>query len=64
MIRPYLSDMINNYKAQEVWKVHEGNKSHGKLENSINNENYFFSLLKMFVIKFVKCILIKRIHKF
>ena len=26
MIRPYLSDMINNCKTQEVWKVHSGNK--------------------------------------
>ena len=26
MIKPYLSDMINNHKAQEVWKVYSGNK--------------------------------------
>ena len=26
MIRPYLSDMINDHKTQEVWKVHSGNK--------------------------------------
>ena len=26
MIRPYLSDIINDYKTQEVLKVHSGNK--------------------------------------
>ena len=26
MIRPYFSDMINDHKTQEVWKVHSGNK--------------------------------------
>ena len=26
MIRPYLSDMINDHKTQEVWEVHSGNK--------------------------------------
>ena len=26
MIRPYLSDMINDHKTQEVWKVHSSNK--------------------------------------
>ena len=26
MIRSYLSDIINDYKTQEVWKVHSGNK--------------------------------------
>ena len=25
MIRPYLSDIINDHKTQEVWKVHSGN---------------------------------------
>ena len=25
MIRSYLSDMINDNKTQEVWKVHSGN---------------------------------------
>ena len=26
MIRPYLSDMINDHETQEVWKIHLGNK--------------------------------------
>ena len=26
MIRSYLSDMINDHKTQEVWKVHSSNK--------------------------------------
>ena len=26
MIKPYLSNMINNHKAQEVWKVYSGNE--------------------------------------
>ena len=26
MIRPYLRDIINDHKTQEVWKVHSGNK--------------------------------------
>ena len=26
MIKPYLSDLINDHKAQEVWKVHLGNR--------------------------------------
>ena len=26
MIRPYLSDVINDHKTQEVLKVHSGNK--------------------------------------
>ena len=26
MIRPYLSDIINNHKTPEVLKVHSGNK--------------------------------------
>ena len=26
MIRPYLSDIINEHKTQEVWKVHSANK--------------------------------------
>ena len=26
MIRPYLSDMINDHKTQKIWKVHSGNK--------------------------------------
>ena len=26
MIRPYSSDMINDHKIQEVWKVHSANK--------------------------------------
>ena len=26
MIRPYLSDIINDHKTQEVWKIHLGNK--------------------------------------
>ena len=26
MIRPYLSDIINDHKPQEVLKVHSGNK--------------------------------------
>ena len=26
MIRPYLSDMINDHKTQEVWKVHSSYK--------------------------------------
>ena len=26
MIRPYLSDIINDHKTQEVWKAHSGNK--------------------------------------
>ena len=26
MTRPYLSDMINDHKTQEAWKVHSGNK--------------------------------------
>ena len=26
MIRPYLSDLINDHKTQGVWKVHSGNK--------------------------------------
>ena len=26
MIRPYLSDITNDYKPQEVLKVHSGNK--------------------------------------
>ena len=25
MIRPYLIEIINNHKTQEVWKVHSGN---------------------------------------
>ena len=27
MIRPYLSDMVNDHKNKEVWKVHSGNKT-------------------------------------
>ena len=30
MIRPYLTDMINDHKTQEVWKVHSGNKVIGQ----------------------------------
>ena len=26
MIRPYLSDMINDHKTQEVWKIYSDNK--------------------------------------
>ena len=26
MIRPYLSDLINDHKTQGVWKVHSSNK--------------------------------------
>ena len=26
MIRPYLSNIINDHKTQGVWKVHSGNK--------------------------------------
>ena len=26
MIRPYLRDLVNDHKIQEVWKVHSGNK--------------------------------------
>ena len=26
MIRPYLSDLINDHQSQGVWKVHSGNK--------------------------------------
>ena len=26
MIRPYLSDIINDHKTQGIWKVHSGNK--------------------------------------
>ena len=26
MIRPYLSDIINDHKTQGLWKVHSGNK--------------------------------------
>ena len=25
MIRPYLSDIINDHKTEEKWKVHSGN---------------------------------------
>ena len=25
MVRPYLSDIINDHKSQRVWKVHSGN---------------------------------------
>ena len=44
MIRPYLSDIINHHKTQEVLKVHSGNKvidyeTTGRMENSINNVN-------------------------
>ena len=26
MIRPYLSNMINDHKTQEIWEVHSDNK--------------------------------------
>ena len=26
MIRPYLSDIINNHKTQGKWRIHSGNK--------------------------------------
>ena len=26
MIRPYLSDIINDYKTQGKWRIHSGNK--------------------------------------
>ena len=26
MIRPYLSDLINDHKIEGVWKVHSSNK--------------------------------------
>ena len=26
MIKPHLSDFINDHKTQEVWKVHLGNR--------------------------------------
>ena len=26
MIRPYLRDIINNHKTQEIWKIHSANK--------------------------------------
>ena len=26
MIRPYLSDIINDHKTQEKWRIHSGNK--------------------------------------
>ena len=26
MIRPYLSEIINDHKTQEKWRIHSGNK--------------------------------------
>ena len=44
MIRLYLSDMINDHKTQEVWKVYLGNKvidfkNSRRMENSVVNDN-------------------------
>ena len=43
MIRPYLSDLVNDHKTQELWKVHSGNKvidyNSKRMENSVNNVN-------------------------
>ena len=33
MIRPYLSDIINDHKTQGKWRIHSGNK---KIEHKIS----------------------------
>ena len=35
MIRPYLSDIINNHKTQGKWRIHSGNKI---IERKIQSE--------------------------
>ena len=42
MIKPYLSDIINDQKTQGEWRIHSGNtiiKHKPQMENSINNGN-------------------------
>ena len=59
MIRPYLSDMINDHKTQEVWKIHSGNKvtdykTQGKWKIQLLITIYFVSSTDL--MKFVLCI--------
>ena len=35
LIRPYLSDMINNHKTQGTWRIHAGNK---RIKHKTQNE--------------------------
>ena len=35
LIRPYLSDMMNNHKTQGTWRIHAGNK---RIEHKTQNE--------------------------
>ena len=44
MIRPYLSDIINDHKTQGKWIIHSGDKvieseNPERMEDSINNGN-------------------------